>query len=63
MCNQKEPSQRQKFKVTITETLKMTVAVEANDPQQAKQLVTDGWYASKYILGADNFADVDFEVV
>lgn len=64
MHNQEQPTQTQKYTVSITETLKMTVEVEADDPQQAKQFVTDdGWYASKYILDADNFADVDFEVL
>lgn len=63
MRNQEQPIQLQKYTVSITETLKMTVEVEADDPQQAKQLVTDGWYASKYILDVDNFADVDFEVL
>ena len=63
MRNQGQSTQPQKYTVSITETLKMTVEVEADDPQQAKQFVTDGWYASKYILDADNFADVDFEVL
>lgn len=53
----------QKFRVTITETLKLDIVVEATDPHQATQMVADGWYSSKYVLNSDNFADVDFEVV
>ena len=50
-----------KFRVTITETLKRTVEVEADDPDQAEQMVSDGWHCSKYILGADDFAGVEFK--
>ena len=52
---------RPRFKVTITETLKQTVEVEAGDLREAEQMVSDGWHSSKYILGADDFTDVDFE--
>ena len=54
---------RPKFKVTITETLKQTVEVEATDRHEAEQTVSDGWHSSKYILYADNFVDVEFEAV
>ena len=53
----------QRFKVTITETLKLTVDVEADNQQQAEQMISDGWYNSEYILNADNFVSVDFEAV
>ena len=49
------------YNVTITETLELTVAVEAGDQQQAEQIVSDGWRNSNYILGAENFVDVQFE--
>ena len=52
---------RPRFKVTITETLKRTVEVEADDLHEAEQMVSDDWHSSKYILGADDFTDVDFE--
>lgn len=52
---------RPRFKVTITETLKRTVEVEADDLHEARQMVSDGWHDSKYVLGADDFVDVDFE--
>ena len=50
-----------KFKVTITERLKLTV--EADGREQAEQIVADDWRKSRYILDADNFASVDFEAV
>lgn len=53
------PSRR--FKVTITETLKMTVEVEAEDKYEAEQMVSDSWRESQYILDADNFVGVAFE--
>jgi len=51
------------FKVTITETLKLTVEVEAMDKQQAEQVVSDNWRNSQYVLSADNFAGVEFEAI
>ena len=50
-----------KFMVTITETLKRTVEVEADSQHEAEQIVSDGWHNSKYILGAEDFVDVNFE--
>lgn len=52
-----------KFTVTITETLKVPVTVEAADSQQATKMVSDGWCNNKYILGSENFTGVDFETV
>lgn len=43
------------YDVTITETLKMTVTVEA------EQMVSDNWRNQEYILDADNFTGVDFK--
>ena len=42
----------QKYRVTITETLKRTVA---------EQIVGDEWYSGKHILTADDFIGVEFE--
>ena len=44
-----------KFEVTITETLKKKVEVEA------EQIVTDEWYKGDHILDADNLTEVVFE--
>lgn len=54
---------RPRFKVTITETLKRTVEIEAADQHKAEQMVYDGWHSSKYILDADDLTDVEFEAV
>ena len=50
-----------KFEVTITETLKKTVEVEAETQEEAEQIVTDEWYKGDHILAADNFTEVVFE--
>lgn len=48
------------YEVTITETLSMTVAVEAENEQQARQIASDRWKESEYILDADHFKGVEF---
>ena len=48
-----------KFKVMITEILKQMVEVEADDSHEAEQMVSN----SKYILGSEDFVDVEFEAV
>lgn len=50
-----------KYNVTITETLKKTVEVEAESLEDAKEKVNDEWKDGIYILDADNFTDVQFE--
>ena len=49
------------FDVTIVETLKMKVTVEADSMEEAEQLVSDGWYRGEYILDAECFEGVEFE--
>ena len=53
----------QPFKVTITEILKLTVEVEAKDQREAEQIVSDNWRNSQYVLGADEFAGVEFTAI
>ena len=48
-------------KVRITETLVMTVDVEAHSRDEAEQIASDNWHNSDYILDADNFVGVEFE--
>lgn len=48
------------FDVTITETLKKTVTVEAENREEAEQLVSDRWHRSDYILDAEDFEGVTF---
>ncbi len=51
-----------KFKVTITETLKMYVEVEAESQAEAEEMVSDGWCRSDYVLDSDYFDGVEFKV-
>ena len=44
----------------ITETLEMTVAVEAESREEAQQIASDNWKNGDYILYADHFKDVTF---
>ena len=48
------------YEVTITETLQMTVEVEANSRLEAEALVESRWNDSEYILDAEAFKGVDF---
>lgn len=48
------------YEVTITETLAMTVTVEAENSEQARQMVNDQWRNSEYVLDADHFKGVNF---
>ena len=50
-----------KFGVTITETLKKKVEVEAETQEEAEQIVTDDWYKGEHVLDADDFTEVVFE--
>lgn len=50
-----------KYIVTITETSKMNVEVEAENLDEAEAKVNDAWYRGDYVLDADNFVEVDFE--
>ena len=50
-----------KFEVTITETLKKKVEVEAETLEEAEQIVNDEWYKGDHILEADCFEGVVFE--
>ena len=48
------------YDVTITATLEMTVTVEAESREEARQKVADNWKNGEYILDADSFKDVEF---
>jgi len=53
----------QQFKVTITEKLQKIVIIEAETSEEAEQMISDDWKASKYILGSEDFVGVEFESV
>ena len=48
------------YEVTITETLQMTVEVEAKNRER---LVEQRWNDSEYILDAESFKGVDFSAM
>mgnify|MGYP001508450903 FL=1 len=48
------------YDITIRETLEMTVTVEAESREEARQIVADRWKNSEYSLDADSFKDVEF---
>ena len=50
-----------KYKVLITETLKMLVPVEADNAVDAEQIISDKWHNSEYVLDAENFSEVNFK--
>lgn len=50
------------FEGVITETLRKSVKVFADSLEEAQQQVTDNWYRGEYILDADSFDSVNFEV-
>ena len=51
------------YKVKITETLEKVVEVEAEDRDEAEQIVSDAWHNSEYILDAEDFKGVEFNAV
>ena len=51
------------YKVLITETLQMTVIVEAESEALAHTRASDAWKNAEYILDADHFQGVEFHVL
>ena len=50
------------YAVKITETLERVVYVKADNPLEAEELVQEQYNRSEYILDAENFIGVEFEV-
>ncbi len=48
------------YDVTITETLRMTVPVQAESLGEAERIAEENWNNSQYILDADHFVGADF---
>jgi hypothetical protein len=48
------------YQVEITETLRMTIDIEAENAQRAEDMVRKAYENSDYILDADHFAGVEF---
>ncbi len=51
---------KKEYDVTITETLKMTVTVEAENLTEAEEIAEEKWSNGDYILGAEQFAGASF---
>lgn len=51
------------YEVEITETLQLTVNVEANSREEAEAKAEEQWHLGEHILDADNFVGVDFKAV
>ena len=49
------------YKVTITETLQLTVEIEANSCETAEKQAEAKWKNSDYILDAEHFKGVEFK--
>ena len=50
-----------RFNVTIKETLKLSVEVEADSFDEALNTVIDEYQAGKHVLTADNYVDTEFD--
>lgn len=48
------------YQVEINETLSMTIEIQAENAQQAEELIREAYSNQEYILDAENFTDVDF---
>lgn len=51
------------FYISITETLKKTVEVHAEDKYEAIQKVSDAYHDEQIVLDSDDYVDVDFDDV
>ena len=51
------------YDVTVTETLKQIVRVEAHSPEEAEQLVAKDWVNRDFVLDAENFTCAEFVAV
>ncbi len=51
------------FYISVTETLKKTVEVRAEDKYEAIQKVSDAYHDEQVVLDSDDYVDVDFDDV
>lgn len=49
------------YKVTITETLKMEVEIQADSIADAEEMISEKWNDGEYVLDADHFVGADFQ--
>ena len=51
------------FYISVTETLKRTVEVHAEDEYEAIHKVSDAYYDGQVVLDSEDYVDVDFDDV
>lgn len=51
---------KKEYDVTITETLQMTVTIEAENSAEAEEIAVENWSNGDYILGAEQFTGASF---
>lgn len=51
---------KNKYRVTIVETLTKTVEVEAENEREAEDVVKQRYWNSEYVLTADDYFDTEF---
>lgn len=51
------------YEVTITETLQMTVPIQAENRAEAEEIAETNWNNSQYILTAEQFMGADFKAM
>lgn len=49
-----------KYKIEVVETLKRTIDVSANSPEEARQKVMDMYYDQEIILSGDDYYETEF---
>ena len=49
-----------KFDVTIIETHQRVVTIEADTPEEAKEIAEDRWNEGYIVLESDDLVEVDF---
>jgi len=59
----KEKAALCEFEVRITETLERTIVVQARDRNEARDIVTEKYRKSDYVLDAGDFTDVKIETL
>lgn len=56
-------SEKKKYKVAVTETLRRVVAVEAANESEARHRASDAWHNGEIILEAEDLHGVEFYVL
>ena len=55
-----KPKTKKLYRVTITETLKFTVDIDADSAEAAERIAEQNWKEGNYIIDSAHFAGVEF---